>query len=247
MLGETKGTSAGGKTEAGKFLRVPGTNPFFMRPTHAGQPAGRADHSMDYDFGVYLNTGRVGGGDHASGRRRSRSRTPPRSSRRSPRAPSPGSRTPTSATSSPPRFPTSTTPNCGAAQAVRAAGPRRRVPRRPSGYALKAERREYMGQARGPGRPGSSSPSHKPAHATDQRRLKPQAGGRPRQCDEVPPAPPPARPRLRPTTPRHRHVAAPPRDGDRPPGACGHPCLTPDQASRHHTWQGLRRSPSCGR
>ena len=29
MLGETTGTSAGGKSEAGKFLRVPGTNPFF--------------------------------------------------------------------------------------------------------------------------------------------------------------------------------------------------------------------------
>ena len=29
MLGETQGTSAGGKDEAGQFLRVPGTNPFF--------------------------------------------------------------------------------------------------------------------------------------------------------------------------------------------------------------------------
>src|SRR5207302_466920 len=29
MLGETQGTSAGGKDEEGKFLRVPGTNPFF--------------------------------------------------------------------------------------------------------------------------------------------------------------------------------------------------------------------------
>ena len=29
MLGETTGTSAGGKDEDGKFLRVPGTNPFF--------------------------------------------------------------------------------------------------------------------------------------------------------------------------------------------------------------------------
>ena len=34
MLGETTGTSAGGADEAGKFLRVPGTNPFFpMRTT----------------------------------------------------------------------------------------------------------------------------------------------------------------------------------------------------------------------
>lgn len=30
MLGETTGTSAGGVAEAGKFLRVPGTNPFFF-------------------------------------------------------------------------------------------------------------------------------------------------------------------------------------------------------------------------
>lgn len=30
MLGETTGTSAGGAAEAGKFLRVPGTNPFFF-------------------------------------------------------------------------------------------------------------------------------------------------------------------------------------------------------------------------
>ncbi len=32
MLGETTGTSAGGADEAGKFLRVPGTNPFFPMP-----------------------------------------------------------------------------------------------------------------------------------------------------------------------------------------------------------------------
>src|SRR5438094_1379889 len=36
MLGETMGTSAGGKDEAGKALRVPGTNPFFPLP-HAFQ------------------------------------------------------------------------------------------------------------------------------------------------------------------------------------------------------------------
>jgi phosphoenolpyruvate carboxykinase (ATP) len=36
MLGETQGTSAGGKDEAGKALRVPGTNPFFPAP-HAKQ------------------------------------------------------------------------------------------------------------------------------------------------------------------------------------------------------------------
>ena len=32
MLGETQGTSAGGKDEAGKALRIPGTNPFFPMP-----------------------------------------------------------------------------------------------------------------------------------------------------------------------------------------------------------------------
>ena len=41
MLGETQGTSAGGKDEEGKSLRVPGTNPFFpLPPRAAGQPAG---------------------------------------------------------------------------------------------------------------------------------------------------------------------------------------------------------------
>ena len=69
MLGETKGTSAGGKAEAGKNLRVPGTNPFFMRD-EALQGNRLADliNSMDYDFGVYvLNTGRVGGTEEHDG------------------------------------------------------------------------------------------------------------------------------------------------------------------------------------
>ena len=69
MLGETKGTSAGGKAEAGKNLRVPGTNPFFMRD-EALQGNRLADliNSMDYDFGVYvLNTGRVGGTEDTEG------------------------------------------------------------------------------------------------------------------------------------------------------------------------------------
>jgi len=69
MLGETKGTSAGGKAEAGKNLRVPGTNPFFMRE-EALQGNRLADliNSMDYDFGVYvLNTGRVGGPEGTDG------------------------------------------------------------------------------------------------------------------------------------------------------------------------------------
>jgi phosphoenolpyruvate carboxykinase (ATP) len=63
MLGETKGTSAGGKDEAGKNLRIPGTNPFFMREESLqGNRLGELIRSMDYDFGVYvLNTGAVGG------------------------------------------------------------------------------------------------------------------------------------------------------------------------------------------
>ena len=69
MLGETKGTSAGGKAEAGKSLRIPGTNPFFMRDEYLqGNRLGELIRSMDYDFGVYvLNTGRVGGGDDVEG------------------------------------------------------------------------------------------------------------------------------------------------------------------------------------
>ncbi|MEA2373871.1 MAG: phosphoenolpyruvate carboxykinase, partial [Thermoleophilaceae bacterium] len=63
MLGETQGTSAGGAEEAGKFLRVPGTNPFF--PDDHDHQGNRflelmAEHQLD----VYLlNTGRVGGAD----------------------------------------------------------------------------------------------------------------------------------------------------------------------------------------
>jgi phosphoenolpyruvate carboxykinase (ATP) len=69
MLGETKGTSAGGKAEAGKFLRVPGTNPFFMRPDYEqGNRLGEMIDSMPYDFQVYvLSTGRVGGGEDVAG------------------------------------------------------------------------------------------------------------------------------------------------------------------------------------
>ncbi len=69
MLGETKGTSAGGKAEAGKFLRVPGTNPFFMGPQYQqGNRLGEMIESMGYDFEVYvLSTGRVGGGEDVEG------------------------------------------------------------------------------------------------------------------------------------------------------------------------------------
>jgi phosphoenolpyruvate carboxykinase (ATP) len=61
MLGETTGTSAGGKSEAGKFLRVPGTNPFF--PLRHEQQGNRFLELLDsHPIEVFLmNTGRVGG------------------------------------------------------------------------------------------------------------------------------------------------------------------------------------------
>jgi phosphoenolpyruvate carboxykinase (ATP) len=61
MLGETTGTSAGGKAEEGKFLRVPGTNPFF--PLRQGQQGQRFLELLDsHPMEVFLmNTGRVGG------------------------------------------------------------------------------------------------------------------------------------------------------------------------------------------
>ncbi|MDP7035173.1 MAG: phosphoenolpyruvate carboxykinase [Planctomycetota bacterium] len=68
MLGETMGTSAGGAAEAGKSLRIPGTNPFFpLRHDHQGN---RLFELMDQNpIEVYLmNTGWVGGGgEHGEG------------------------------------------------------------------------------------------------------------------------------------------------------------------------------------
>ena len=63
MLGETQGTSAGGKEEEGKSLRVPGTNPFF--PRLHGEMGNRFLELLDsHDLQVFvLNTGRVGGPD----------------------------------------------------------------------------------------------------------------------------------------------------------------------------------------
>lgn len=63
MLGETRGTSAGGAAEAGKFLRVPGTNPFFpLKHAHQGNRFRQLLESSPME--VYLmNTGRVGGRD----------------------------------------------------------------------------------------------------------------------------------------------------------------------------------------
>jgi phosphoenolpyruvate carboxykinase (ATP) len=62
MLGETKGTSAGGLAEAGKSLRVPGTNPFFFN-----DDAWQGNRLLEIlgttpDLEAFvLNTGRVGG------------------------------------------------------------------------------------------------------------------------------------------------------------------------------------------
>src|SRR5437870_6981558 len=61
MLGETQGTSAGGADEAGKFLRVPGTNPFFPMP-HDLQGNRFLELLEDHPLEVYvLNTGSIGG------------------------------------------------------------------------------------------------------------------------------------------------------------------------------------------
>src|SRR6266480_4734633 len=61
MLGETQGTSAGGAEEAGKFLRVPGTNPFFPMP-HDLQGNRFLELLAEHQLEVYvMNTGRVGG------------------------------------------------------------------------------------------------------------------------------------------------------------------------------------------
>jgi phosphoenolpyruvate carboxykinase (ATP) len=63
MLGETTGTSAGGAEEAGRFLRVPGTNPFFPLP-HGLQGNRILELLATHPIETYLlNTGRVGGKD----------------------------------------------------------------------------------------------------------------------------------------------------------------------------------------
>src|SRR5438132_1473799 len=61
MLGETKGTAAGGADEAGKSLRVPGTNPFFPM-LHDLQGNRFLELLDEHPLDVFLlNTGRVGG------------------------------------------------------------------------------------------------------------------------------------------------------------------------------------------
>ena len=69
MLGETTGTSAGGKDEEGKFLRVPGTNPFF--PRDMADMGNRMLELLDnHELNVFvLNTGRVGGKDEGQSKK----------------------------------------------------------------------------------------------------------------------------------------------------------------------------------
>src|ERR671919_2807951 len=67
MLGETQGTSAGGADEAGKFLRVPRTNPVFPM-AHALQGNRFLELLDEHPLEVYvLNTGSVGGKAGAEG------------------------------------------------------------------------------------------------------------------------------------------------------------------------------------
>src|SRR5439155_7569375 len=67
MLGETRGTSAGGAEEAGRFLRIPGTNPFFPMP-HGLQGNRFLELVSEHPLEVYLMcTGRVGGDEDAEG------------------------------------------------------------------------------------------------------------------------------------------------------------------------------------
>lgn len=68
MLGETQGTAAGGAEEAGKALRIPGTNPFYPM-LHAEQGNRFLELMERNPLEVYvMNTGRVGGpaGDERS-------------------------------------------------------------------------------------------------------------------------------------------------------------------------------------
>jgi phosphoenolpyruvate carboxykinase (ATP) len=72
MLGETKGTSAGGAAEAGKSLRVPGTNPFWFE-NDASQANRLLELLETCDLEVYLfSTGRVGGDETHEGSKKVR-------------------------------------------------------------------------------------------------------------------------------------------------------------------------------
>ena len=85
MLGETQGTSAVCADEAGVFLRVPGTNPFFPMP-HDLQGNRFLELLEEHPLEVHLmNTGRVGGGEDDEHSKKVRSSIPLRSWRASPR------------------------------------------------------------------------------------------------------------------------------------------------------------------
>ena len=72
MLGETTGTAAGGAAEEGKFLRVPGTNPFFPLP-HDLQGNRFLELVEQHPLEVYvMNTGSVGGRVGADGAKKVR-------------------------------------------------------------------------------------------------------------------------------------------------------------------------------
>jgi phosphoenolpyruvate carboxykinase (ATP) len=72
MLGETTGTAAGGAAEEGKFMRVPGTNPFFPMP-HDLQGNRFLELLEQHPLEVYvMNTGSVGGKAGAEGARKVR-------------------------------------------------------------------------------------------------------------------------------------------------------------------------------
>ncbi len=73
MLGETKGTSAGGAAEAGKNLRVPGTNPFFFDDDALqGNRLLELLETVPHLEAYVMNTGRVGGGDDVEGSKKVR-------------------------------------------------------------------------------------------------------------------------------------------------------------------------------
>ena len=155
MLGETTGTSAGGAAEEGKFLRVPGTNPFFPLP-HGLQGNRLLELLATHPIETYLlNTGRVGGKDEdepleeAADPRHVRVREGDRGTddrvRRRPRLRLPGG-----VLGARPRR----SREAAATHAVRAAGPRRRVradrgaaqerPRRPPPAVHAAQRGDHQ-------------------------------------------------------------------------------------------------------
>lgn len=72
MLGETTGTAAGGADEEGRFLRVPGTNPFF--PLGHDLQGNRFLELLEaHPIEVYImNTGRVGGREGQPGSKKVR-------------------------------------------------------------------------------------------------------------------------------------------------------------------------------